>query len=246
MWGCQGCGGGWRGRRGVLQELANDLMQLHGIETRIIDADLSHEAEVERVQAATQDLSVGLLVASAGFGTSGTFLDNSLQQELNMIDVNCRAVVMMSHSYGQRFVRQGRGGIILFSSLVAFQGVARAANYAATKAFIQSFSEGLRIELAPFGVDVLASAPGPIASGFAARANMQMGPTLKPDVVAKETLAALGKRGTVRPGMLSKVLEWALATMPRWGRVRMMSKIMGDMTEHQQGKPAVDVSTQSA
>ena len=52
------------------------------------------------------------------------------------------------------------GGIVLMSSLVAFQGVPRAANYAATKAYVQSFAEALRLELKPLGVDVIASAPG--------------------------------------------------------------------------------------
>ena len=60
------------------------------------------------------------------------------------------------------------------SSLLAFQGVPRAGNYAATKAYVQTLAEALRIELGPLGVDVLACAPGPIQSGFAARANMRM------------------------------------------------------------------------
>jgi short-subunit dehydrogenase len=141
-----------------------------------------------------------------------------------------RAVVALSHSFGQRFVARGRGGLVLFSSLVAFQGVPRAANYAATKAFIQSFAEGLRLELAPRGVDVVAAAPGPIASGFATRASMQMSMAGTPVEVARDTLAGLGRTGTVRPGFLSKFLELSLSTLPRWGRVRMMAIVMAGMT----------------
>lgn len=225
-------------RESVLAELASEIVERDGVEVRVMAADLANPDEVNRVLAETDDLSVGLLVASAGFGTSGRFVDIPLSQEVSMLGVNCRAVLMMSHHYGNRFANQSRGGIVLFSSLVAFQGVARASHYAATKAYIQSLAEGLRIELAPFGVDVLSSAPGPIASGFAARANMQMGPTLTPKVVATDTLAALGERGVVRPGMLSKLLEWALMPLPRWGRVQMMSRIMADMTQHQDEKVA--------
>jgi len=217
-------------RRPLLDALAAEL---RGTESRIIDADLSTREGVKRVLSETQSLDVGLVVASAGFGTSGDFLDGSLEDELAMIDVNCRAVAELSHTFGARLARRRRGGLVLLSSLVAFQGVRRAANYAATKAWVQSFAEGLDLELAPFGVDVLASAPGPIASGFGARADMRMSMSLGPEVVAVQSLNALGRRGTVRPGWLSKLLEWSLKTLPRWGRVRVMSLVMNGMTRHQ-------------
>jgi len=90
-------------------------------------------------------------------------------------DVNCRAVAALTHHFGARFAARRRGGLVLLSSRVAFQGVPRAANYAATKAYVQSLAEGLAHELRPFGVDVIACAPGPIRSGFGQRANMTMG-----------------------------------------------------------------------
>lgn len=216
-------------RRQALESLAKEL----ATEVRIVDADLATVEGLARVDAETQALDVGLLIASAGFGTSGGFLDNPLEAELSMIDVNCRAVAAMSHSFGKRFVKRGRGGIVLLSSLVALQGVRNAANYAATKAWVQSFAEGLALELGPLGVDVLASAPGPVRSGFGERANMQMSMSATPDIVATSTLAALGRSGTVRPGFLSKFLEWSLMFLPRWGRVRVMSMVMGGMTKHQ-------------
>jgi hypothetical protein len=220
-------------RRPLLQQLADELTRQHRIETQVIAADLTHDADVERVIVATKDTDVGLLVASAGFGTSGAFIGSNLEQELNMLTVNCRAVLMMTHHYGQAFARRQRGGIILLGSLVGFQGVPNAAHYAATKAYIQSLAEGLHVELSPLNVDVLAVAPGPIDSGFAARANMQMQLSAKPDTVAAEALAALGRSTTVRPGRISKMLELALTLLPRSRRVHMMGRIMGDMTRHQ-------------
>ncbi len=217
-------------RRQALESLARELSNT---EVRVVDADLATAEGRARVEHETASLDVGLLVASAGFGTSGPFLDNALEAELAMIDVNCLAVAAMSHSFGRRLVKRGRGGVVLLSSLVAFQGVRHAANYAATKAWVQSFAEGLALELAPLGVDVLASAPGPIRSGFAARARLQMSMAATPDTVAAVSLAALGRSGTVRPGFLSKFLEWSLMFLPRWGRVRIMSMVMGGMTKHQ-------------
>lgn len=217
-------------RRQALESLAKELTST---EVRVVDVDLATGEGLARVEAETRDLDVGLLVASAGFGTSGAFLDNAREAELSMIDVNCRAVAALTHAFGHRLVKRGRGGLVLLSSLVAFQGVRHAANYAATKAWVQAFAEGLALELGPLGVDVLACAPGPVRSGFGARANMQMSMAATPDVVANATLAALGRSGTVRPGFLSKLLEWSLMFLPRWGRVRVMSLVMGGMTKHQ-------------
>lgn len=220
-------------RRGeVLQALAEELSARHATRTMVVAADLSEQGAIEDLLARTRELDVGLFVASAGFGTSGRFLDAPIARELNMIDVNCRAVAALSHGYATRFVERRRGGLVLLSSLLAFQGVPRAANYAATKAWVQTFAEGLRVELAPLGVDVIASAPGPIASGFAQRADMRMSMALPASAVASGTLRALGRRVTVRPGWLSKALEWSLALLPRWGRVRVMSMVMSGMTSH--------------
>jgi short-subunit dehydrogenase len=182
---------------------------------------------------ATSDLDVGLLIAAAGFGTSGLFLDADLVVETEMVDLNCTSVAALAWHIGPRLVKRGRGGVVFLSSLLAFHGTAHAANYAATKAYIQTLAEGLRIEWAAQGVDVIASAPGPVSSGFAARADMQMARTVPADVVARVTMQALGRKTTVRPGWLSKLLGWSLAMLPRWGRVMVMTQVMKGMTAHQ-------------
>lgn len=217
-------------RQPQLEGLARELSASYGVQTQVEAADLAIAGQVEALIDRTRHLDVGLLVASAGFGTSGSFVDAPLASELEMIDVNCRAVVALSHAFAGRFTARGGGGLILMSSVVAFQGVPRAATYAATKAFIQTFAEGLRHELAPHRVDVLASAPGPVQSGFAARASMTMSRAVSPDAVARETLAGLGRVGTVRPGWLSKMLGGSLMLLPRAGRVRVMASVMAGMT----------------
>ena len=111
-------------------------------------------------------------------------------------------------------------------SLVGFQGTPNAAHYAATKAYVQTLAEALHVEQAPVGVDVLSSAPGPTDSGFASRAGMRMGAALTPADVAGATLEALGRRSTVLPGALSKLLTYSLVPLPRWARVRVMGRVM--------------------
>jgi short-subunit dehydrogenase len=219
-------------RQAELEQIAKDLSTKHGVETRVLVADLATATALTQIETETTALDVGLLVAAAGFGTAGNFLDAKLEDELAMLDVNCRAVMQLSLHFGNRFARRGRGGLILFGSLVGYQGTPRAAHYAATKAYVQTFAEALHVELAPNGVDVLSSAPGPVNSGFGARADMKMGAAEKPETVARATLDALGKKMTVTPGVLSKILTWSLMTAPRGLRVRIMGRIMGGMTKH--------------
>lgn len=220
--------------RQALEQIAAELSARYGIETQVVGADLSLATGVEAVLTGTHDLDVGLLVAAAGFGTSGPFLESALDHELAMLTVNCRALLVLGHAFGQRFAPRGRGGLIFMSSIVAFQGTPYSAHYAATKAYVQALAEALHVELAPLGIDVLASAPGPTNSGFAARANMRMGLALEPVAVAHATLAALGHRSTVLPGRLSKLLAGALLPLPRWARSHIMGRVMRGMTQHQQ------------
>jgi short-subunit dehydrogenase len=220
-------------RRDALSQVADALTRSHAITCVVLSIDLGDVQGVAALMAQLGDRDVGLLVAAAGFGTSGAFLGTGLSDELAMVDVNCRAVVELCHRLAPRLVARRRGGIILMSSLVGFQGVARAAHYAATKAYVQTLAEGLHLELKRYGVDVLASAPGPVRSGFAARANMHMAQAATPQTVAVGTLARLGNAMTTRPGLLAKALELSLTLLPRWMRARIMSLVMLTMTRHQ-------------
>jgi uncharacterized protein len=212
-----------------LNELAVSLHQRFAVATHVIVADLRDEGDVQRVLEESASVDLGLFVAAAGFGTSGRFLDVSTAPELDMLTVNCRTVLAMTHDVGQRLRERRGGGIVLFGSVVGFSGVPGTAHYAATKAWVQSFGEGLHHELKPHGVDVLISAPGPTQSGFAETAGMVMGNALTAAVVADGTLRALGHRMTVRPGFLSKLLGYGLATAPRWAQVRILGGVMRGM-----------------
>ncbi len=212
-----------------LSDLAKSLEKSCGISCMVIALDLSATHACAQLIDETKTLDVGLVIASAGFGSSGAFIASDINQEIEMLNLNCRALMELSHHFGQRFAGQKRGGLILMSSLVAFQGVPGAAHYAATKAYVQSLAEALHEELRPLGVDVLASAPGPVQSGFGYRANMRIGNTLLPADIAQSTLNALGRTNLIRPGWLSKVLELSLKTLPRWGRVKMLAIVMGGM-----------------
>ena len=217
-------------RRDLLEDIAAGLGREFGIHTRVVAADLSTVEGIAVVGAGTADLDVGLLVAAAGFGTSGPFLDSDAGQERDMLNTNCWAVLSMSEHFGARFVARGGGGIVLLGSLVGRQGTPWAAHYAATKAYVLTLAEGLRLELRPRHVDVVACAPGPVHTAFADRAGMRMSTALRADDVVVPTLNALGGRGVVTPGALSKALTWSMLPPPRSRRVWIMGEIMHRMS----------------
>ena len=223
-------------REPLLREVAQACEAL-GRQARVVVLDLSLHDAAGRVEAATSDLDLGILIAAAGFGASGAFVACERENELSMIDVNCRSTADFAHRFGQRFARQKRGALVLFSSIVAFQGVPLSANYAATKAYVQSLAEGLRSELQPLGVRVIACAPGPVHTGFATRAGMVLGNAAAPELVAESLVRSLARApgwfsvGTIRPGILAKLLSFSLSTLPRWGRIRVMTLIMRGMAQ---------------
>lgn len=216
-----------------LYTLANSLIKNNAIEVKVIALDLSESENIDLLIQQIQDTTIGLFVASAGFGTSGKFLRSSIHEEINMLRLNCEAVLRLTHYFTQQMVARKKGGIILLSSIVAFQGVPNAAHYAATKAYVQSLAEAIQVEVKNTGVDILTAIPGPVASGFGQRANMKMNVALSPTEVALPILKALGKSSSVLPGILSKILVTSLRTAPRWTRIQIMKTIMQGFTNHQ-------------
>lgn len=219
------------GRNGeALQQVAQEIRLSHGVQAEVIVSDLAQAQGVPLLLEAAGQRDFGLLVNSAGFGSGGSFLDSSAAQELEMVDVNCRALLELTHAFANRFAAKRRGGIILLSSIVAFQGAPRSANYAATKAYVQSLGEALGEELSGLGVDVLCAAPGPTESGFGARAGMKLSNAVSAAEVAKQTVAALGRKRMVVPGSFAKFLYASLMTAPRFLRVKIMKAVMKSMT----------------
>jgi uncharacterized protein len=212
-----------------LQALATELRSAHGIQTRVLVADLVDSAAADRIEELTMELDVGLVVLAAGFGTTGTFLETSLTAELQLLAVNVTAVMRLAHTFAGRLAARGTGGIVLFGSIVGWQGVPGQANYAASKAYVQCLAEALYHELAPHGVDVLAVAPGPVDSGFGARAGLAMTSATSTDVVAAAALNALGRRRTVIPGVRGKFLTAALTPLPRRMRSLILRKVIAGM-----------------
>ena len=221
-------------REQELEALSTHLFDEYGTESIPVKGDLSTMEDVDILLKEIDHLSIGIAVLNAGFGTSGKFINADIKQEMNMLDLNCKAVLIMAHYFANKIKNQSKKGAIVFlSSMVAFQGVPNAANYSATKAYVQSLSEALALELKEEGIDVLAAAPGPVESGFSDRANMKMSMSLKPQDVGVPIIEAIGRKISILPGFLTKVLVYNLRMTPRWGKIRIMGKVMSGFTKHQ-------------
>lgn len=155
-------------RRERLEDLAARLGAGHSIQTRMIVADLGQAAAPEQIFAATEGSGtpVDLLVNNAGFGQYGEFLHCDLNRQVEMVQVNCAAVVHLTSLFLPRMVDRRRGGIMIVSSMAAYQPVAYFATYAATKAFDRLLAEGLAEEVRRYGIRVSALCPGPTESEF--------------------------------------------------------------------------------
>jgi uncharacterized protein len=139
-----------------LHQIARELTDTHGVQTRVLSVDLATAEAAERIKDAAADIDVGLYVSNAGADPAGKyFLEVPLEQSHRLINMNVRTVVDAVHAFAPPMKARGRGGILLMSSGAALGGQPRVAIYSATKAFEVNFGESLWIELRKFGVDVL-------------------------------------------------------------------------------------------
>jgi short-subunit dehydrogenase len=199
-------------RRAPLTEtLAESLRAAHGVETRVVECDLSDAGFGDRLAEATRDLDVGLGVYNAAYSFVAPLLDRPLGDALRVVDVNVRGPLVFVHTFAPPMVARGRGALVLMSSLAGFQGSPKLAAYAASKSFITTLAESLWCELRPKGVDVLASCAGAIRTPGYARALPKEAPgTLDASEVAERTLAALGHGPIVIPGGVNKLATFFL------------------------------------
>ena len=154
-------------REDRLRALADDLRRLHGIRAEVIAADLEDSAAVAALpaQVAERGLDVEVLVNNAGFTTVGDVHENP-DRQLGMVRVNVEALLALTCEYLPGMVERGRGAVIQVASVASFQPIPVQAVYAATKAFVRSFSEAVSAELKGTGVTMTALCPGPVATEF--------------------------------------------------------------------------------
>ncbi|HZC97644.1 MAG TPA: SDR family NAD(P)-dependent oxidoreductase [Bradyrhizobium sp.] len=175
---------------------------------RIADALAAAGAEIEYV------------VNNAGFGVFGKAIQRDRADQLNIIAVNIRALTDLSLRYSDSLVRH-RGGILNVGSIAGFLPGPGMAVYYASKAYVLSFTEAMRAELAPLGVRVTVVCPGPVPSEFQARAGFAPGfdsaiLNVSAAAVAQQAYRGLmANKRAVLPGLGIKIVPFLLRFFPR-------------------------------
>jgi hypothetical protein len=210
-------------REDRLNAVAATAKNLGARRVEIIAIDLARRDAPEEIcrRLAAAQIDVDCLINNAGFGTAGRFDRMALARECEEIDLNIVALVKLTRMLLPAMVARHRGTIINVASTAAFQAVPFMTTYAATKAFVLSFSEGLSAELAGSGVEVLALCPGPVKTEFQAVAQNQKARVpafayIDAATVAAQGLAAAARGRTVYiNGAINSVTAYLVRIMPR-------------------------------
>lgn len=205
-----------------LTALASEITAAGGAAPVIIPCDLKQPDCGDRIAEAlaANDVEVDYVVNNAGFGLFGRAVQRDRADQLDMIAVNIRALTDLSLRFSEQLIRN-RGGILNIGSIAGFLPGPGMAVYYASKAYVLSFSEALRAELAPHGVRVTVVCPGPVPSEFQARAGFKPGfdsvvLNVLPAAVAQQAYSGLmANQRAVLPGIGIKLVPFLLRLFPR-------------------------------
>jgi short-subunit dehydrogenase len=212
-------------RRERLDELAGALRAEHGVEVLVLPCDLSDREARRQLAAdiaATGREVIGLC-NNAGFGTFGRFHELDLEHEAAMVELNVAALHELTGTFLPGMVERGSGAILNVGSVAGYQPIPGNATYAATKAFVQSFSEAVHAEVRSKGVSVTTLNPGPVPTEFGETAGVGEAESKLPGfmTVDAESVAAAAVHGMVRgkrtvvPGTVTKALGLGGRFSPR-------------------------------
>jgi short-subunit dehydrogenase len=212
-------------RQERLEELASQLRERHGTRAEVLGHDLGTSSGRDDLAAALDDLglTVEILCNNAGFGSAAQFVRLERERELEMLALNCEAVVDLCARYVPAMVDRGRGAVLNVASTAAFQPLPGQSTYAASKALVLSFTEALHQELGGNGVTVTALCPGPVRTEFSRVAGISEVEQNTPSFLwaTAEDVAEAGVRGlqandrVVIPGAVNRLTALAGQHAPR-------------------------------
>jgi len=205
-----------------LKTLSGEITAAGGAAPIVISCDLEQSDAGDEIAAAlaAEGVEVEFVVNNAGFGLFGNAIEMDRVEQLGIIALNIRAVTDLSLRFSDQLIRH-RGGILNVGSIAGFLPGPGMAVYYASKAYVLSFSEALRRELAPRGVRVTVLCPGPVPSEFQARAGFAPGFDSAVLNVSASDVAQAGYRGlmankrAVLPGLGIKIVPFLLRLFPR-------------------------------
>jgi short-subunit dehydrogenase len=205
-----------------LMALASEITAAGGAAPIVITCDLVQPDCGDRIAEAlaASGVEVEYVVNNAGFGLFGRAAQQDRGDQLDMISVNIRALTDLSLRFSDHLI-QHRGGLLNVGSIAGFMPGPGMAVYYASKAYVRSFTEAMRAELAPHGVRVTVVCPGPVPSEFQARAGFKPGfdsvvlNVLPADVASQAYRGLMANKRAVMPGIGIKIVPFLLRFFPR-------------------------------
>ena len=204
----------------MLFKMMEPLKKASGKRVLCLTGNLTSTAAVKRLGMQLKKYDISLFVNNAGFGTYGPFLAQNMDEVEEMIKVNISSLTRLSHMILTKMKKQGCGRIINISSLASYMPNPNGAPYAATKAYVRSFSEALHQELKGSGITVTTLCPGPTNTGFGERSGMGKSRSFR-RLMTADAVAAAGYRGAlagkrvVIVGKLNKIAAMLAYYAPR-------------------------------
>lgn len=205
-----------------LADLAKSLSANYGVQATPLVADLTKTQSLRKVERAVAgDDALELIINNAGFGTMGQFAELDVDREDEEVRLNALALMRLTRAALPGMIARRRGAVINVSSLAGMQPAPTNATYAATKAFVNAFTESIHEELRGTGVQVQALCPGFTRTEFQERAGIDTSQIpdiawMEADDVVEASLSGL-RRGEVVcvPGVLNRLLANAASALPR-------------------------------
>lgn len=222
-------------RRERLEALADELRQQHGVKVEVLVADVTVPAQLAEVEERLRSGKprVDLLVNNAGAGGQGPFAESDVDRWDNLVRLNVLAPVRLTHAALDGMLPRGGGGILNVSSIAGLQPLPNVATYAATKAYLSSFSHALHQEVRHRGVAVTALLPGFTRTEFHEAGGINRtvvpGPAwMKAEVVAHAGLRAVGRgRAQCVPGLGYRILSVISGFVPWSVSRRVLGAVLG-------------------
>lgn len=217
-----------------LEDLAKELSSAHGVRAEAIACDLRDSAARSALtQRITElGLTVEVLVNNAGYGSGGAFAELPHDSEVDMVRLNCEAVIDLCHVYVPKMIERRRGAIMNVASTVSFQPMVRQATYSATKAMVRTFTEALHTELRANGIAVTALCPGGMRTEFIEVAGVAKAAEMAPDFMFEDLpdVAEAGVEGLIHnrrvviPGLPNRIGAIAGTHIPHSVLLRLLDR----------------------
>lgn len=215
-----------------LSAIQQEILTKYSINAQIFSVDLSDEKAVAGFLTGIDNQEIGLLIHSAGMENNGSFIKTPFEKELKLIKLNITSTYLLTNHFAKKMSSVKKGGILLISSMAGLMSTPYFSNYAASKSYVHNLGLSLYYELKQNKVDISVLAPGLTDTNMVADNGVDWSKipmaSMKPEKVAQIALKNIGKKATIIPGFMNKMM---VMMAKRFFSMKTFSSINGMMTK---------------